>query len=160
MARFTRLQYWQIAVFFLYWFVFFPIIWFIIRPDIFASTIVATIIFALILMVLYVVLYCLINCCCQPKDSQAEHKRFWSRPARRGADNPVYSPTTTTTKKGAAEETRVRMPDAVMYENVPRNKKPGLVCTEEPLMDEEKKNVRFITSCSLYYDGQDFRDYE
>ncbi|KNC33808.1 hypothetical protein FF38_10818 [Lucilia cuprina] len=158
MARFTRLQYWQIAVFAGYWFIFFPIIWFLIRPDTFASTIWGTVLFALILLALYLIIYFLIKCCCKPKDSNTNHKRIWTRPSRRGAENPVYSPTTTS--NGEEEETRVRMPDAVVYENTSANKKPGLVCQEEPLIDEERKNVRFITSCSLYYDGQDFHDFK
>ncbi|XP_037808908.1 uncharacterized protein LOC119601801 [Lucilia sericata] len=82
---------------------------------------------------------------------------MWTRPSRRGAENPVYSPTTT---NAGDEETRISMPHTVVYENAPANKKPGLVCQEEPLVVEERKNVRFITSCSLYYDGQDFHDYE
>lgn len=157
MARFTRLQFWQLIVFCVYWFLFFPSIWFLIRPDFFAATILNAILFALILLTVYYLLYCSINCCCQPRQSTATPKRLWPLPARRGGDNPVYSPTTTSIEE---PEIRLPMPDSVMYENPPRNKKSGLVCQEEPLVDEEGKSVRFITSCSLYYDGQDFHDFK
>lgn len=166
MTRFTRLQYWQLIVFCLYWFVFFPLIWFLLKPTYFASSILKTILLALLLLIVYISIYILIdNCCCQNKNSTTKPKRFWSKPSSsRGADNPVYGPTTTSKNDSdhddddVRKDTRVSMPDAVMFENVPRIHKPGLVCHEEPLLDEENKNVRFITSCSLYYDGHDFHD--
>lgn len=160
MARFSRLQYWQLIVFCLYWFLFFPIIWFLVSADFFSSSVFTAILLAVILLFGYCLLYCIIKCCCNPKESSASQNRFWPSSTRRGAENPVYSPTTTTTTitKETKPKTNVRKPNAVVYESVPPNQKPGLVCIEEPLMDEERKNVRFITSCSLYYDGQDFID--
>lgn len=158
MTRFTRLQYWQLLVFCLYWFVFFPLIWFLCKPVYFASSILKTILFALLLLIIYYIIYLVINkCCCQEDKTSANKKGFRSKPTPRrgGADNPVYAPTTTSKNE---DESRVSMPDSVIYENMPRIHKPGLVCHEEPLLDEENKNVRFITSCSLYYDGHDFHD--
>ena len=160
MTKFTRYQYTQLIVFCLYWFVFFPLIWFVVKPDIFIASIWFALLFAIILLLAYCLLYFIIKqCWCHRQNSKSNgHEHLWP-PTTRSHHNPsVYNPTTSQ-DRGEPRETRVLMPDTVMYENPMPRKKPGLICQDEPLdiEMEEPKNVRFITSCSLYYDGQNFK---
>lgn len=187
MARFTCYQLTQLLVFCLYWFTLFPLMWFIVQPEFFASNILLTLLLALLFLAVYYLIYRLVKCCCykertdtvrnqQLKSKPEGYKRSKRPTSDAGLEHRVYRPTTTTTAIDHDDDDdadlltpKREMPDAVLFEIEPISQRgilnPAMVDDAETEQVKAEADlatkVRFVTSCSLYYDGQGrFHDYK
>lgn len=174
MRRLNKLQITQLVVFILYWFVCFVIIWFFMQPSFITNNILNALLFAIVLLLVYVCLYLTIErCCCytsysydasmaatETKDLNSSYKQKVAQKRTNAEDvaalqDRVYAATTV-----------LNSPDAVHFQNsspesaLVKEAEPFTISNESLAESEEPKQIRFVTTCSLYYDGKSYHDFK
>lgn len=140
----SRCQLVQIIIFSIYWFILFPIIWFVLHPQLFASNILWSLLFAALLLAVYCLIYAFIKYITfkcgldrahfeNANDRATELKRIHNDIAITDNDASLVA----------------KIDTCSVNRNEIGEVEWGASCGQAP-------NKRFVTSCSLYYDGEDF----
>lgn len=149
MSRFTPLHVALICVFCIYWFIFFPIIWFVVKPSIFASDIGQAVLFAILLFVVYCILHVLVICAFEICERRRREKNVTASPQYNSATQSSQSPDSVIFQKR-----RELTPPATATSPAETNggaKEPDVLTQNDP-------ELRFVSSFKLFYDGKKFRD--
>uniref|UniRef100_A0A0A1XDX1 Chaperone protein dnaK2 n=1 Tax=Zeugodacus cucurbitae TaxID=28588 RepID=A0A0A1XDX1_ZEUCU len=158
---------WTLLIFFVtYWFILFPIIWFVIQPALFKETNLICILYAMLFVALFILLLCIIYCCFKRRQNRQVDKEVQEifRKLDTVQERPASIKAPYFTRKNRPVSKRVSIPtvpvvakDAdVKYTLGDANSDSTITI---PLYFNDDRDVdksKYVTQQELYFDGASF----
>uniref|UniRef100_A0A0A1WTL9 Golgi to ER traffic protein 2 n=1 Tax=Zeugodacus cucurbitae TaxID=28588 RepID=A0A0A1WTL9_ZEUCU len=159
-------KFWTLLIFYVsYWFILFPIIWFVIQPAPFQESTLATILYALLFVAVFLVLLGIIYCCFKraQKDTNKlhEHEKFARRASVEESLEPMESPYFERKKRPVSKRVFVpTVPETATNGSVKYTRgdadRDSIVTIPLFIDDRELEKKKYVTQQALFFDGESF----